>query len=142
MLRNELLEYFKAERKRGEKTRDIQWKFNIAFWGLLALGVHFFDSKNIGNCKCLIYICMGLFFVAHFLFVFLSQRGIAASRKLSDQMLDAMDKSNDKEFVYFSLRRIKGAPIGKYGWLWVLFQVLGTIILLIIFLIKINAPIP
>ena len=145
MLRQELLEYLKTERSRFAQTRNIQWKVNIGFWTLLILAIWFLDRKKI-DCHCWVWLATFIFLAAHFIFALLTQKGLAASRKFSDSMMDALDAEKNETFVSFDRRRVSRLHIGFYGWLWIILQMMPTISLIIILILKINTnpqpPIP
>jgi hypothetical protein len=143
MRRTELLEAFKTERVRFEKTREIQWKFNLAIWTLEALGIHYLN-KEMFTCKCLLVISAIVFIGCHLTFCILMQRGIIASRTLSNQMLDTLNKPinfspnspKDDPEIDFSTRRIENIQWTQSDILWIIFQVLGSMVLISIMLMK------
>ena len=42
MTPTEAIEIYKAEKEKFNETREIQWKFNIAMWGLITAAIYFF----------------------------------------------------------------------------------------------------
>lgn len=138
MTRNELLEFFKSERTRFEKTRDIQWKFNIALWTLLALAISFLKADDVGECYCLLVISLILFIICHLLFVTLTQRGLIGSRTLSNKILDALDKNSGNE-IEFGERRVNPLAWTTNDYLWIVFQVLGSVMLMLVLIMKLTA---
>jgi hypothetical protein len=138
MTRNELLEFYKTERTRFEKTRDIQWKFNIALWTLLALAISFLKPETIGKCYCLLFIALILFISCHLLFAILTQRGLIGSRTLSNNILDALDRNNDNE-IEFGERRIYPLRWTTNDYLWIIFQTLGSVMLILVLIMKLTA---
>lgn len=134
MKREEILEVYKVECSRNEKTRNIQWRFNIALWTLLALAILYFKGKELDNIQHLVLVVLSILFIcAHFLFIYLTQRALEAYRRMADAALDALDRS-EKDFIEFSIRYIKNIRLRKWAKWWIVFQVGITVILVIIFL--------
>ena len=44
-----LIEVYNAEREQFNKTRELQWKINIAFWSLLVLGIKYSDEIFVNS---------------------------------------------------------------------------------------------
>src|SRR5689334_11739977 len=110
MKREEIHEVYKAERSKSEKTRNIQWKFNIALWTLLAAAIWFFNDKKVGTFRNFLIPAAIWFIWGHFLFVYLTQKALAAYRLMSNLTLDTLNKSNDN-FISFSKRYFKSVPL-------------------------------
>ncbi|HLY71059.1 MAG TPA: hypothetical protein VKR53_15105 [Puia sp.] len=70
MDKNHLIEIYKVEAEKYNKTRDIHWKMNIAMWTLLIVALY---AKMKGEIKSLpipCEICMCLLFVfLHIVFI-------------------------------------------------------------------------
>ena len=135
MKREELLEYFRTERTRFEKTREIQWKFNISFWTLLAVGISFLNGEMFGECKCGLWLAILIFLAAHFLFAYLTQKGLIGSRILSAKILDSLNSSLE-DYIKFDTRRIDKLKWKTADIMWIVFQLLGSGSLVIVLLIK------
>ncbi len=137
MKREEIMEVYKAECNRIEKTQINQWKFNIALWTLIALGIGFFDPEKVGSSKPFIFIAAVLFLIAHSLFIYLTQRALRAYRLMADAALDALNTSNDSH-ISFTKRYFKIVELTSWGWWWVIFQFLATLVLIMFFYIRIQ----
>jgi len=136
MTRAEAIEYYKSERDRFEKTRSIQWKFSISMWGLIALGITFFDNSKINAPNIVpIGLCI-LFLFAHFIFSYYTQKGLIASRTRSDDILSKLNAKTG-EFVYPTVIRDTPTKLEDGDKAWIFFQILATDILLLILLTRI-----
>src|SRR5258708_30376012 len=98
MKRTEAIEFYKAERIRFEKSRDIQWKFDIALWTLIGLGITFFDREKVGQFQVFFGFLSFAFLFGHILFIHLVQRGLSAARTRADLILTILN-STDAEDV-------------------------------------------
>ena len=131
------MEFYKEERSRFEKSRGIQWKFDVTFWGLIVAATAFFDKNNLGNYGDYIGILSLNFLFVHFLFAYYLQIGLAAARKRSDDVLKVLNSSKN-DFIEIPIKR----PYIKLftgDWQWIFFQITATALLLSVFYISVSA---
>ena len=133
MTRSEALERYKSEMIKFDTTRNLQWKVNISYWSLLALGIKFFHDGTINLCNCQVWTLAILFFGAHLLFTILIQQSLAFSKSVWIHIGKMVNTDNaDVRLDYKEVKR-KAKLHGK-DLLWIIFQMLGTIIMLLLFL--------
>jgi hypothetical protein len=119
--KNAQIEIYKSEMERFNATREIQWKFNIAIWTLLALAIEFFaaNDKVCISC-CLLIILLIICGVLHFIFIRLVQGSLRSSKNKWNEMRKKLGETGEN------------TNWSQKDSLWVLFQIGITIILLIV----------
>ena len=129
MKRDEAIEIYKCEHSRYNNFREIQWKMNVTIWTLIVFGINAADliGKYL-NSYWIVSLCF-LLFCAHSIFVWLAQRSLDASKQIERNIVNAL---NDGSHEDLNLRiEIKILPDKK--WMWFLFQLLCTLVLLAVF---------
>lgn len=136
---NHLIEIYKVEAEKYNKTRDIQWKMNVAFWTVLIVGIYAKSSKeglDIGG-KCF-QACIGASYVLlHFIFVVQIQgslrRSITRLRNCADNILQEDESKvvtvHDIEVPIHRTQKEVWRDVG-----WHFFQIVITIVLAYIFI--------
>lgn len=133
MTRSEAIVVYELNHQRFDKTREIQWKFNVAMWTLLAASIYFFRSHHIIKCNCIFWILWILFFLSHSLFIYLTQRSLQFSKDACNYILESLNNSEERLVINWNKESIdKNIKLGPKAKLWITFQLLATLILLII----------
>src|SRR5688572_853287 len=73
MDKNVLLEIYKIEAEKYNKTRDIQWRLNIAIWTVLIVAIYAKSQSafNFNNWSIPIQVTIGIVYLAvHAAFIF------------------------------------------------------------------------
>ena len=134
-MRSNLVELYKAEVLEYNKTRDIQWRFNISIWVLLGI-ITFFKYKipDIFD-NSLVTILFLIALLAHYIFVYIIQRSLAGSKRIMDKYIHHMNHYNESKKIIINNRlfeRIYVLTLTDY--LWIAFQIIITFIILLLFL--------
>jgi hypothetical protein len=134
MNKEHLIEIYKVEAEKYNKTRDIQWKMNVAFWTVLIVGIY---SKSKEGFKLQEELYVGLLYVLlHLLFVVQIQaslgRSITRLRHCGDYILEGVTTKiiGVRELEIPLNRSFK--EVGR-DILWHVFQIGITIFLVFIF---------
>jgi len=134
-MRSNLVELYKAQVLDYNKTRDIQWRFNISVWILLAIVTFFKYIKPDTFDSSLITILFLIALLAHYIFVYIIQRSLAGSKRIMDKYIHHMNHYNETEKITINNRlfeRIYVLTLTDY--LWIAFQIVITFIILLVFL--------
>src|SRR5205823_320310 len=113
------------------ETREIQWKFNIAMWGLITAAIYFFEKREqkTSGAHWWIIILSIVFFLAHFLFIRLTQRSLGVSKLICKNILEQLN--DNKPNVIVSIDKAdKEYRTGTDAW-WITFQLTATAVLII-----------
>lgn len=129
MTSDQAVEVYKSQLASFDKTKDIQWKMNIAIWTVIILGI--VKAEMIGKVfNCYVIVLLSVIFLGlHILFMGRIQRSLEANKIFRGVILEQLNsgvnniqaKWNDK----FSL-----PYTGKY---WIFFQIVSTSVLIFIF---------
>src|SRR4030095_12049300 len=143
MTRPEALEMYKIQHERFHKTQDLQWKFNISTWTLMAAAIYFFNQyyNEIHHQKVSSYwivILTGAFLVTHSMFVLIEQNSLAVTKAVWLKILvDLNDPGiNDIRINIKDATKENSLRKSKFwgeNWKWIVFQILITLILLFTF---------
>ena len=60
-----LLEFYKVEAEKYNKTREIQWKLNLAIWTIISVAIYS-KAQNINALSKLSFDVTGLAYTAYF----------------------------------------------------------------------------
>lgn len=140
MKRQESIEVYNSQHARFRQTKEIQWKFNLATWALIALGINFSEKlKDRFDYSNLLTMVI-LFFIAHMIFAIRTQRALEADKIVSKHILRQLNWNTDDNFnVEVDIDKLtKKIKIGWTGWWWIFFQALSTGILLALFFMTID----
>ena len=133
-MRSDLVELYKAQMSGFNKTRDIQWRFNILVWGLLVVVTYFKQlNPDIFN-QPLVAILFIIALLAHYIFVYIVQRSLAGSKRIMDDYLAHINRYNKTEDILINTskyERIYVLTLTDY--LWIAFQIIITFFILLIF---------
>jgi len=131
-MKDYVLEIYKVEAEKYNKTREIHWKMNIAIWTVLIVAIYgksqhgLTISHNFWN-EMVIYFC---YLLVHFIFIFLIHgslhRSLTRMHNMASFLLEQGDELKIK-WKDFEKRAFK-----KYG-LWEFWQLWITFFLIIIF---------
>jgi len=145
MNRQESLEMYKIQHTKFQKTQDLQWKFNIATWTLMAASIYFFSNYYNNNPNIPLWIIIVLcvsFFFTHLLYVCLTQNSLAVSKAIWCKILEGLNlEKTIKKNIYISIESItkqhgiRSKTFWKENWGWITFQMVITMILLFTFII-------
>jgi hypothetical protein len=137
MTRDEAINFVKASRERFEKTREIQWKMNVAIWTLMAAAIYLFAKEpSIRFTKSCTLIFLAIVFgITHLLFVYIIQRSLETSKSIEDHIFTKLNEQNSSlQQFEVDIRKLSSFwSISPPGLFWLLFQMASTTILLIIF---------
>lgn len=129
------LEVYKTQHSRFEKTREIQWRFNIATWTLIVLAISF--SEKLSNIsECLIWLLCIAYIASHITFIYRTQANLCLTKAIWSDILDQLNVDTDSDRnIEINVPEIKSKLKWKYtDTYWVIFQMIVTIILVIIFI--------
>ena len=145
MKREEAMEVYKAERLHFDKTREIQWKFNIALWTLISLGITLSQDTKKYIDPSIAVIMSVVFVLTHFLFALLTQSSLDSNKVVWTHVINQLNSKS--EFVSIDVISAinKAKKDGDRGdslksISWVFFQSLATAALLSIFISTIPSP--
>lgn len=129
------LEVYKVQHARFEKTREIQWKFNIATWTLLALAIAYVEKLS-AICECLIWVLSMAYIFAHVTFIYKTQENLNLTKAIWCDILEKLNKvTSSQQIIEVDVPAIKK----EHKWkrsdsYWVFFQLIVTLILITIFI--------
>jgi len=135
MKRQEAIEIYNIQHSRFRQTKEIQWKFNLATWALIALGINF-SEKIKGRLEWYeLIIFVFAFFAAHVIFAWRTQRALEADKIISKHILKQQShNNNDNLNIEVDIDNLtKKVRVKNTGRWWLFFQMLSTGILLTIF---------
>jgi hypothetical protein len=136
MTRQEAMEFIKREDEKFNHTRQHQWRFNIAVWTLIVLGIAFIaNNKPMLPLIPLIVLCL-LFLIAHWIYTFRIQISLSHCKMIVDDLLKQLNRDNSEDSVItldFE-KATRGRTLTKYGDQWIFFQLLSTSVLLALLL--------
>jgi len=138
MTREEAIEIYKVQHSKFQKSQDLQWKFNIAMWTLIAAGIYFVGNRTFKvngwdiPIVLLLIICFAL---SHRQFAKLNQRALGVGKAIWGTILIKL-QSNDCSDIKVDFKKIsedfKLTPRDKK---WIFFQVFATVVLLTVLFI-------
>lgn len=137
MTRQELMEVYKAEHERYNKTRDIQWRFNIAAWTLILVAIY---ASRKGELKMTAQDVMPVCITFTFLYslaVWLLQVSMQVSRKIFVQVMKKLNEEEKQEgfkVIFKQETRLRGSK----AWIWWILQIATVISLLWFFIISLR----
>jgi len=132
--RSNLIGLYKAQVSEYNKTRDIKWRFNTSIWALLVITTYFKHLNPDIFDSSLIFILFIIGLLAHYIFLYIVQRSIATSRKKMDEYLFHLNRYNIKEDITILNNRFDGRYVlGLTDYLWIAFQIIITLFILLIF---------
>jgi hypothetical protein len=133
MTRDEAFELSKRANLRFDKSRDLQWKFNITVWTLIVAGIYFFGKENINIGMTRIYLFSGTFFLVHAIFVTMIQLSLVGSLNVENFIYQQL-KSNQITEIDVDVEKLtRNSHIKGKGRWWFAFQILTTLVLLAFF---------
>ncbi len=135
--RTELIEIYKTEVGRFEKTRDVQWKFNVTAWTLLVLAIKFKSENSALIDCCTIIVSSIAIFIGHLIFTWLIQNSLSSSKAIWNKIFDILNKYDDQDTTLIKIDTKKITENKKWrvtDSLWILFQMLVTSFLLAFFI--------
>jgi hypothetical protein len=134
-MRSNLVELYKAQVLDYNKTRDVQWRFNISVWALLGIITFFkYIAPDIFD-HYLVTILFLVALLAHYIFVYIIQRSLAGSKRIMDRYILHMNHYNETDKIIINNRkyeRINVLTLTDY--LWIAFQIVITFFILLVFL--------
>ena len=133
---DQALEVYKKECEKFEGTRKLQWGFNIAFWTLLCVGLYFLRSSNIQISGSSLTIILACFFLAHGVYVIMTQRGLEESGRIMKNILNDLNREDHKTInfvVDYERSVIQARDLTGDSWLWIIFQLLCTGVILTVY---------
>jgi hypothetical protein len=134
-LRSNFVELYKAQLLAFNKTRDMQWKFNISIWGLLLTVAYLKHLVSDIFSQSLVGILFLIALFGHYIFVYIVQRSLAASQRIMNTYLEQMNRYNKTEDVVINNRKYERMYVLTLtDYLWIAFQVIITFFILLIFL--------
>lgn len=125
------MEVYNAEMRKYDKTRDIQWKFNIASWTLLGLGIRF-REYTLSVSPSLRALIISGFVLLHGLFAYLNQHGLKITGSKAENIKCELNKFGPE--VDRIIPSKFSLPWNAFDILWLIFQI-GATIMLALFLI-------
>ena len=137
MTRDEAVNLTKVTRERFEKTREIQWKMNVAKWTLMAAAIYLFakePSIRFSRGCPLIFFAV-IFGVTHLLFIYMTQLSLETSKRIEEYIFTKLNEQNSSLSQFeIDIKKITSFWLISFpGWVWLLFQMASTSLLLVIF---------
>ena len=133
MDKNVLLEIYKIEAEKYNKTRDIQWRLNIAIWTVLIVAIYAKSQSefNFNKWPITVQIAIGLIYlVVHAVFIFnihgSMNRSLARMHNMASYI---MEEKKDVPLKWIDLEFGASKPRGNWEWL----QLVISIFLIMIF---------
>ena len=134
-LRPDLIELYKATILEYNKTREINWKFNLSFWILLIIATYF---KSLHPEVFNTYLTNLLFLIgllAYYIFVYITQRSLAGNRRILNDYLEYLNiYDRVKNIVIDNTKYDRRYVLTLTDYLWIAFQIIITFFILLIFL--------
>jgi hypothetical protein len=132
-MKNYLLEIYKVEAEKYNKTREIHWKMNISLWTVLIVAIYAKSQNQFTFSKlpiCLEMLIYLLFLVIHFVFIFKIHGSLNRSLARMNDMASYLLKEKDEiEYKWNDLG--KNAP--QENNYWEFLQLGITLFLILIF---------
>ena len=134
-MRSNLVELYKAQVLDYNKTRDIQWRFNISVWALLGIVTFFKYTKPEIFDNSLVTILFLIALMAHYIFVYIIQRSLAGSKRIMDKYIHHLNHYNETDKITINNRLFeKIYVLTLTDYLWIAFQIVITFLILLVFL--------
>lgn len=133
MRRSESVEIYKTTASSIESTRSIQWKFNLGFWGFLALSTQF--KFELGLSNYLFWVLAVTILIIHGVFTYLIQDSIDSNREKLCQITNKLN-ADTEENTNIEIDN-KYSPSSRKFW-WIILQVIITALFIAIFLARQN----
>ena len=137
-----LVEFYKVEAEKYNKTRDVQWKMNLAFWTVLIVAIYSKTKEGFTLDSLPLWlqaIILILFIYVHSIFIFQIQgslnRSLGRMRNLGAYLVEKEEKDTT------SINEIEQDPFKDNAEYksrtkkWHLFQISITIFLVVLFFI-------
>jgi hypothetical protein len=133
--RSDLVELYKAQVLDYNKTRDIQWRFNISIWTLLGIVILFkYIEPDIFDSS-LVTILFLIALLAHYMFIYIIQRSLAGSKRIMDKYIQHLNHYNETAKININNRKYeKIYVLTLTDYLWIAFQIIITFFILLVFL--------
>ena len=136
MTREEAFEVSKRAIDRFDKSRSLQWRFNVAVWTLIVAGIYFFSKETIHIGKFYIWFFSCLFFLSHAFFVVMIQLSLVGSLLVERYIYDCLNNNPKETEINVDVKTITDkSRINRKGGYWLAFQLLTTIVLLAFFIL-------
>jgi len=134
-LRSNLVDLYKAQVMLFNKTRDIQWRFNASVWAIFIIATYFkhLNPEIFNRPLLLILFITGL--LGHYIFIYITQRSLAGSRRIINDYLIFLNTYNKTENIIIKnekYERIYVLTLTDY--LWIAVQIIITFFILLIFI--------
>lgn len=137
MKREEVLEIYKLEHARFNSFREIQWKMNVTFWTVIILGIAQVEIISRLNWYEIVVLSL-LIFIAHLIFVVRTQLSLEASIKIERHIENELNDGLKDNISLDKTSITQKVRIRRRGWHWLIFQLLATAVLLIVFLLLVT----
>jgi hypothetical protein len=118
MIKTYLLEIYKVEAEKYNKTREIHWKMNISLWTVLIVAIYAKGQNQFTFSKlpiCVEVLIYFLFLVIHFVFIFKIHGSLNRSlARMSDMATCLLKEKEEIEIKWTDLG--KNAPQANNYW--------------------------
>ena len=134
-LRSNLVELYKAQQMQYNKTRELQWKFNVSIWAIIFIAKFFkhLDPEVFNRPLLVILFITALF--GHYIFVYITQRSLAGSRRIMNDYLVYLNTYNKTENIIIKIQKYDRVYVLTLtDYLWIAFQIIITFFILLIFI--------
>ncbi len=132
MDKKDLIEIYKVEAEKYNKTRDIHWKMNIAIWTLLVIAIYAKSQGKLPLDMCVNIVASLVYLVMHGFFVIEIHgslyRSLTRMHNMASSLLEENENVNHK-WTDFDKKIYM-----RTGW-WEYLQLGITIFLLVIYII-------
>ncbi len=129
-----ILEIYKVEHEKYEKTRGIQWKMNISVWTIIAATIYAQSNNTLHILKDLkpnqIFVAYVVLVAVHLFFLCKIQSSLNRSLERMNKMVIHVTENKGENFNW--KKAIDGIPWLE-GWDWVALQ--GCITFMLVFIL-------
>lgn len=134
-LRSNLVELYKAQQMQYNKTRELQWKFNVSIWAIIFIAKFFkhLDPEVFNRPLLVILFITAL--LGHYVFVYITQRSLAGSRRIMNDYLLYLNSYHKIENIIIKIQKYDRVYVLTLtDYLWIAFQIIITFFILLIFI--------
>ena len=134
-LRSNLVDLYKSQMTLFNKTRELQWKFNISIWLILIIAKYFKHLNPEVFNRPLLFILFITALLGHYIFLYISQRSIAGSRRIMNDYLIYLNTFNrTKDIIINNQKYDRIYVLTLTDYLWIAFQIIITFFILLLFI--------
>jgi len=131
--RSDLVSLYNAQVSTYNKTREIQWKYNVIIWGIFLFLIFIKHLHPELFNKPLTYILFLTGLLGHYIFLYIIQRSIAISVKVMEVYLEHMNHYNQTKDINLRNRKFERQYVLELtDYLWIAFQLVISLFILMV----------